>query len=166
MRNILLILGIFTTLAGFSQNFARSFKAQFGSLQFIDGKVLLYGIGNNDNDQFIASGEEFLGTYQLNKDTIEMNFKGNKYCMLKKSDGIIISLSNIFYLIKKGETLFATKYCYSNGDIMLLGREWRNGGKNGKWLFFDENGVESGLIFDEGKIVGTYIPVVIDEGEE
>lgn len=164
MRSALLILVVLSTIESYSQSFARSFKSQFGSLQFIDGKVILYGIGNND--QFIASGEEFLGSYQQKNDTIEINFKGSKYYLLRKSDGIIISLSNIFYIVKKDEILFATKYCYSNGDIMFLGREWKNGGKNGKWLFFDENGEKSGLIFDEGKVVGTFIPVVIDNGEE
>jgi len=166
MKNIILMLFALITLATYSQNLARSYKAELGSLQFIDGKVILCGIGNSNNDQFITSAEEFVGSYKLNMDTIELNIKGNNYCMLKKSEGIIISLSNIFYLIKKDEILYASRYNYSNGDIMMLGWEWKNGGKNGKWLFFDENGVKSGLIFEEGKIVGTYIPVVIDEGEE
>ncbi len=164
MKRLIILLFAFVSLTGYSQNFARSYKSQFASIQFINGKVFLSGICSND--QFLASDEMGEGTYHLNKDTIKLNILSNKYLLLKKTDGIIVSLSDIFNLIKKNEVLYATKYCYSNGNIMMIGREWKKGGKNGKWLFFDENGVVSGLIFDAGKIVGTYIPVIIDEGEE
>lgn len=161
MKTATFLLVIFTCLAGYSQNLARSFRSQFGSLQFINDKVILSGICNND--QLIASDVRGEGTYSINNDTIAINFLGNKYLLLRKSDGIIIALSNILDLFKINEVIYATKYFYSNAKIMMIGGQWKNGGKNGKWLFFDENGVMSGLIFDEGRIVGTYIPTIRDE---
>lgn len=164
MRRIILIFVISIPLFTYSQSLARSFTTKFCSLQFYEDKVILSEICNND--QFISCGEEYTGTYKIKKDTIELNLNGNKYYMYKKSNGVIVSLSSFFHLIKKNETLYAKRYIYSNGNFMMIGWEWKNGGKHGRWLFFDENGVSSGLIFEEGKIVGTYIPEVIDEGEE
>jgi hypothetical protein len=39
---------------------------------------------------------------------------------------------------------------------MLLGGDWKNDLKEGKWIYFDESGKQSGLIFKNGFVVDTF----------
>ena len=152
-----------TSIIIHSQPFNRGFKNQYGNISFLCGKFI---ITQYSDDNSYISGNQLEAIYYCSNDTIIVNQNNNKYLFLIKSDGIITSLSNIYNYVKKGETLFANKYYYTNGKIMMIGWGWKNGGKDGKWLFFDENGVESGIVFKEGKIVATFDVNVVHTNEE
>lgn len=102
---------------------------------------------------------------RVTNDTLFLNFNGNNYLFKIISNDILISLSDIFSFIKKEDKLQQIVY-YCNGYPFLFGNERKNNLKNGKWKYIDVNGKVSGIIFNEGKIIGTYNIETSDSQDE
>ena len=97
----------------------------------------------------------FKSSYDIKSDTIFIN---NGNCKLKlkvKSSGILLVLSDFYPYIKKDDKLYAT-ILQIGEKVFLLGGGWKNDLKEGKWIFLDENGISSNVIFKEGVIVGVW----------
>lgn len=98
----------------------------------------------------------FKSSYDIKYDTI---FIKNGNCKLKlkiKSSGILLVLSDFYPYIKKGDKLYATIIQIGENVFLLGGGGWKNDLKEGKWIFLDENGISSNVIFKAGVIVGVW----------
>jgi hypothetical protein len=94
--------------------------------------------------------------YSIKKDTLFVQNGVVKMPLKITSDGILFALTDIEQYIKKGDKLYCNKYFYKSGRLMLLGGDWKNDLKEGKWIYFDESGKQSGLIFKNGFVVDTF----------
>ena len=53
-------------------------------------------------------------------------------------DGILISLSNLSNICKKGDKFYCSRYEYKPPESLRGGKDsWKNGKKNGVWLYVD-----------------------------
>jgi hypothetical protein len=99
---------------------------------------------------------KYTNSYFVRNDTLFIGSIGNQTKLKVISDGILLALNDILGYVKKGENLYGDRFHYMSGAVMLLGGEWKNGLKQGSWLFIDESGKQSGLIFKDGIIVNTF----------
>jgi len=64
-------------------------------------------------------------------------------------DGILESLSFLSDICKKGEMFYCTMYHYKSPETLVCGSHgWKNGKKNGVWIYFDSIGNVYNLIYE------------------
>lgn len=164
-RFVLIILGVlvFTEII-MSNNFYGKFCIKDNDAYIIDIKDNVFTISNvlplNESDNILFTSE-----CSVLKDTLFVHNGDKQYLFKIINNGVVVSLTDIFSFIKKGDKLEQIVY-YCNKSPFLIGNERKNNLKNGKWKYIDESGKVSGVIFNEGKIVGTYDIKTSRESEE
>lgn len=170
MRYFLVIINLAITFVILSQN-----RVSFGNkvysyfyerdsslyISFYNGEFSV-SCKMNEGDDFVVRSELFNFKYRTVKDSI---FVGS-YVFLINKQGELTSLQSIpcsstydkkGYWILRNEKLYPLNYYTEDGKRILYGGKWKNGLKNGKWIYIDGSGKESGVVFKEGVIVVSYI---------
>ena len=90
--------------------------------------------------------------YKIWSDTLILKNNSHTILLKIKSNGILQVLSDLSPYIKKGDKLYATVY-YLKENVVLFGGDWKNDLKDGKWIFLDDSGKFSNIVFKDGVII-------------
>lgn len=112
-------------------------------------------------DGIVTSEVLVCSPYFLKKDTLIIKNDCFKFEFLVVNDELLISLNNLKGYIKKGDKFYCSQKVDNNGNIKYIGR-WKDGKKDGIWLYFDKKGEITGIKYDEGQIIDTPRVVVDD----
>lgn len=140
---------------------SNSYKLERDSNNYftIDNGVFDIRASNGFPGEGLSEHIKYSNSYFVRKDTLFIGSDSNHIKFKIISGGVLLALNDISYYIKKGEKLFGNRY---KSFIMLLGGEWKNGLKQGSWIYVDESGKMSGIIFKDGVIIDTFKVKILD----
>lgn len=104
------------------------------------------------SDMVISGNVIFKGKCFIKKDTLIVIKDRNKHLFKILDDGVIKTLFKINGYIKQGDIFLCSRYEYRNGNL-LLGSAWKNGKKEGVWIYKTTEDKLYRLTYKNGKIV-------------
>lgn len=125
------------------------------SVNLIDNEIEIYQAENLYNiEDIITWNTHYKSEYVIISDSI-IKIEGNNTYIRVINEDMLLVIDGILDVLQPKTILYCTRKLYDDGSIRYFG-SWENGQKHGNWLYIDEMGLATKVVYNNGKEVDRF----------